>query len=169
MNKRDYARREKIRLCAIHRALHQAGITRLGADGFFALDEVMEDAAFHGISTNSIRWDYLREWWQEDVGCELVPLAKEWFLSVKARKAKGIPPPEIAPQKYVAIGNGKATVGFANVTLCEGKLAIRKFQQKVAVANGAQNAVDKYQKMLTTHALLPPTGGNGILPAPDAV
>jgi len=173
MKKLDYARREKVRLCVIHQALHQAGLTRFGADGFFAHDDVMDDAGFHGISKDSIRWDYLREWWQEVVGFELVPLSKEWFMSVRARKAKGIPPPEIAPQKYVAIGNGKATVGYASVALCEGKLAICKFQQKVAVATGTQNAVEKYQKMLTTHDLLPPPpGNNGILPvieAPDAV
>jgi hypothetical protein len=148
-----YAKREEIRKCAVHQAIYKACAERLQSSGYFSFDDVMDDAGFHGIEQGAVRFDYIRDWLQEDAGCELVPLSREWFMSKRARTANGIPPPEIAPERYIA-GGRKRTCGFANVTHCNGRLAIHRLEWKRAVAAGTARAANQYAGQLIDRNLI---------------
>ena len=129
-----YALKAVVKDCPIHKAIRDRCAEKLEMNGFFRKSDILNELDFSCVS-DSIRWDYLREFIETDQGCQLIPLAEPFF---KRHKHTDV------PATYVAIGRSKKAVGYASVTDVNGALAIRLLQHKKAVANGSTAALNKY-------------------------
>src|ERR1019366_7696163 len=89
------------------------------------------------------RWDHIRhmiEAPKEEGGydCELIPLASSYFK----RWDKDHPPASF-PGRYMALGSGKRTVGYASAVRENGHFVFKVLEQKRSVAKGCVASHDK--------------------------
>ena len=73
-----FVRRETVRKCAIHQTIMERASEDLEHSGAFNKEEILETLGLI-VMADSVRWDYIREFLQEDQGCELVPVAASYF------------------------------------------------------------------------------------------
>jgi len=132
-----YIRREAVRACAIHQSVMDRAADDLEKSGAFRKEDVI-DALGLRVMEDSIRWDYIRDFLQEDQGCELVPVAKSYF------KAHLKIDEQANPEKFIATGYGKKTAGFISVIAKNDHLTVRRLQQRQALANGVGKAFRNY-------------------------
>ena len=143
-----YLRKEVARKCAIHSAVIEKCAERLTSNAVFEKKEVINSLSFQAIES-AIRWDYIAQFISEEQGIELIPMAQRFFNRHKASER------EVAPEKFIAMGHGKKTVGYASVFLNDGVFALKKLENRKAMANGAGKAFIDYNNKLATRNLLP--------------
>lgn len=147
-----FLRREAAIKCPIHRYVKKAAYKKLQLHGVFEKDEILEELDFKAVS-DSIRWDYIREFIQEEYECELVPLASTYFK--RHSRAQ-----EIAnPSRFIAGGHGKKTAGYAAVEPQNDHLVVAKLKIKHAISQGVSSACRTFtDKIETKRAIsnLPP-------------
>jgi len=132
-----YLRKEKARSCPVHMAIMDECAKQLNLHGVFEKDDVLSVLSLDAM-VDAIRWDYVRGFLEEELGCEMVPLAAAYFKRHKRSEEK------VNPQKFIALGHGKKTAGFATVTQDNDHLFICRIETKRAMANGAGRAFEKY-------------------------
>ena len=132
-----YMRREVIRECAIHQSIMDLASEGLATNGSFRKVSVIEALGLRAVE-DSIRWDYIRDFLQEDQDCELVPVAERYF------KRHSISEEQINPEKFIATGHGKKTAGFVSVIAETDHLTVRRLRQRQALANGVGKAFRTY-------------------------
>ena len=145
--------REKARGCPVHSALFDRALDLLEDNGYFSKDEVTDACHFEAIA-DSIRWDYIKERIEETHGVNLLPVCSRFFRTHVEGKDGGrirtADERKVSPGKYLAGGHGKKTAGYCNVTLDDGKLAIKKLMNAQGLRNGVSKAfktyLEEYQK-----------------------
>lgn len=145
-----YLQRKKARSCPVHLMVIERASEMLKQHGCFEKDSVVEELNYGAIS-DAIRWDYVREFLEADYGIELIPLSERFFTRHKKAEER------VQPEKYLAMGNGKKTKGYALVEYDGGHLAIRLLEHKKALLNGVGTkyrdylqAVNERSKQLTS-------------------
>lgn len=134
-----FLRREKARQCPVHTAVLAEAIDRLTKFGVFSKIEVLDVLNFEAIE-DAIRWDYIRDFVQEEQGAQLVPLAEAYFKRHKKAEEHA------DPAKFIAQGHGKKTYGYASVRPDTDHLVIRRIEQRRANANGVEKCFRQYVK-----------------------
>lgn len=136
-----FLRREAAVKCKIHQEVKKAAIEKLGLHGVFEKDEVLDELQYKAV-TDAIRWDYIREFIQEEQGCELVPLASTYFK--RHSRAQ-----EIAnPSRFIAGGHGKKTAGYAAVEPQNDHLVVAKLKIKHAISKGVSIACESFTETI---------------------
>lgn len=138
-----YLRKDRALSCPIHRAIKDEAAKRLAHSGVFSKEEVLDALNFRAVE-DAIRWDYVREFLQEDEGCELVPLALSFFE--KSRTEKRRMEEKVNPTKFLAQGHGKKTIGYAAVTSDNDALVVARIQYREKVRNGVDEKFRAYVK-----------------------
>ena len=134
-----YMRRSVIRECAIHQSIMDRASEGLETNGSFRKVTVLEELGLKTVE-DSIRWDYIRDFIQEDQDCELVPVAEKYFKQHKMSEEL------VNPERFIATGNGKKTAGFVSVVAETDHLTVRRLEQRRALANGVGKAFLIYAK-----------------------
>jgi hypothetical protein len=134
-----FLRREKARKCPVHTAVGEKAIDYLVKAGAFCRQTVLDELDLDSMS-DSIRWDYVREFIEEDQGCELIPVSALFFKAPWSKDRKESPM-DVKPEKYLASGHGKRTAGYASVTPdAHAKLVLKRLEQKRGLTNGVGRA-----------------------------
>lgn len=152
-----YIQRKTALICPIHTAVKERASELLEQRGFFEKDEVIKALNF-GTVSDAIRWDYIAEFLADEQGIELVPMAQRFFdTSKKVLRTKSV---DIlaAPSKFIAMGHGKKTMGYASVETHGGIFAVRVLTQRKALKNGVGEAYTNYLDKLRARNLLTSEG-----------
>jgi hypothetical protein len=136
-----YLRKEVARSCPIHTAVADKAAAALADKGVFSKDAIIDTLNF-GAIIDSIRWDYIREFIEEDQKCDLVPLAQTYFKRHPKVEER------VNPERFLAMGHGKKTFGYAAVVPQNDHLVIARIEQRKAVANGVGRAFNEYVERL---------------------
>jgi len=159
-----YSSEKAVKTCALHDKIKTACVDALTKVGYFAKDEVLNDLAF-GTIADSVRWDLLRRFIEEDMGCELIPLAKPFFhrgevdRATRKRPPAGRDDPEAlqrVPQRFIAWGNGKRAFGYASINEANGALVIKRLEYRRNVAIGTRAKATKLASDMESRNVLPP-------------
>ena len=145
------------RKCAVHTAIKDEAVERLVKLGAFEKESVMAFLGFAAVA-DSIRWDYIALWIQEENECELVPLVGRFFKHTREESAKGWTY-QSNPEKYIAQGHGKKTMGYGAVGFNSehNSVYLERLKQKHAHKNGVGKAFAKYVDEVQKRGLaLPP-------------
>jgi len=146
-----FLRKEAARKCLIHKAVRIEAALRLEQLGAFEKSAVLEALGFDAVA-DAIRWDYIRDFLQEDEGCELVPVVSLFFKSPTAKERKKSPL-DLMPERYIAMGFGKKTAGFASVSQdANAKLVLQRIKQRERVRNGTSEAFETFRKNVFNRA-----------------
>jgi hypothetical protein len=70
--------KQTVRRCPVHQTLMDEAVKQLEAKNAFAFEGILE-LCNYGAMKESIRWDYIREFIEEDTSQQLVPMAAEYF------------------------------------------------------------------------------------------
>jgi len=132
-----WIRKETIKDCPVHTAIREEASKLLSEKGTFSKSEVITITCMKSVA-DAVRWDYIRELIEEDQGCELIPLASSFFNRHTASDEQK------HPERYMAMGHGKKTAGYAAVTLQNEHFVVKKLEHRHAVANGVGRAFDAY-------------------------
>lgn len=122
--------------CPIHRAVMDKVREELASTGCFHKADIIDELQYNAIE-GSIRWDYVREIIQDEQKCELIPLAEAFFKRHKPGEMEAV------PHRFVALGHGKKTAGYANISGANGALVICVLKQKSATRDGMVKSVNK--------------------------
>ena len=132
-----WLRRGKAKACPIHMAVSDEASKQLQLHGVFEKASILDDLNLSAVS-DAIRWDYIREFLQDEQGCELVPLAASYFKRHKRGEE------QVNPAKFIALGYGKKTMGFAAVMPENDHLVVARIKSRKAMANGVGAAFQGY-------------------------
>lgn len=132
-----YLRKDKARGCPVHMAILDECGRQLSLHGVFEKDAVLENLNLSAM-TDAVRWDYIRNFLEEELGCEMVPLASVYFKRHKPEEER------VNPQRFIATGHGKKTAGFATVTHENDHLYISRIESKKSMANGVGKAFEAF-------------------------
>ena len=136
-----YLRREIAIACPVHQAVLAKCADDLELSGRFKKDDVVKTLGFQAMES-AIRWDYIVEFLREQQSVEVVPMAEAfWKQHKKSDRA-------IKPEKFMASGHGKKTVGYASVEMDGGVFALKKLKYKRTMANGTGEAFKTYAEKL---------------------
>lgn len=142
-----FLRRETAKRCPIHTAVLAKSKESLVERGFFSKAEIVEVLQFGAID-DSIRWDYIADFIREEDGTELIPMAERFFKrsSPEHRRA--------SPEKFMAMGHGKKTAGYALLTLDNGVYALKTLRVKRTLSNGVGKAFMEFAEACHKRAAL---------------
>lgn len=132
-----WLRRDAAKACPVHMAVTDEAAKKLELHGVYEKDEVLRELNLSAM-VDAIRWDYIREFLQDEQGCELVPLSAAYFKRHKTSEEL------VNPQKFIATGYGKKTCGFAAVIPENDHLVVARIKTRRAMANGAGRAFVGY-------------------------
>lgn len=132
-----YLRKDKARGCPVHMAVLDECGRQLSLHGVFEKSAVLEYLNLEAMA-DSVRWDYVRSFLEEEQGCEMVPLASVYFKRHKLEEER------VNPQRFIATGHGKKTAGFATVTQENDHLYISRIDTKKKMANGVGEAFETF-------------------------
>lgn len=137
-----YLRKDKARSCPVHMAIMDECAKQLHLHGVFEKDEILASLNLEAM-IDAVRWDYIRAFLEDELGCEMVPLASAYFKRHKKSEE------HVNPQKFIALGHGKKTAGFATVTQENDHLFICRLKTKRAMANGVGKAFEAYLEQVS--------------------
>jgi hypothetical protein len=132
-----YLRKEKARGCPVHMAIMDECSRQLSLHGVFQKDAVLEALNLEAM-TDAVRWDYIRSFLEDELGCEMVPLASVYFKRHRLEEER------VNPQRFIATGHGKKTAGFATVTHENDHLYVSRIEAKKSMANGVGKAFEEF-------------------------
>jgi len=133
----DYIRKSTAKKCPVHQAIFDEASTQLAAFGVFQKERVLKTTSLLAMA-HSIRWDYIRDFIEEEQACELVPLAARYF------KHHSVEEEHVNPGAFLAGGNGRNTAGYAAVVPHNDHLVVHKIARKRNIANGVGKAFKSY-------------------------
>lgn len=141
-------------LCPVHKAILNECAEQLASVGYFNKEEILSRNNLTEMA-DAVRWDFLIEFLsdpEDDWGLELVPLAQRFFKTPKKERDRT----EFdSLSRYLAVGHGKKTAGYASVKLDNGRLAVRLAAHKAALRNGTAEAWKRYAERVVDQAELP--------------
>jgi len=137
-----YLRKEKARACPVHMAIMDECAKQLNLHGVFEKSEILSNLSLDAM-VDAVRWDYVREFLEDELGCEMVPLASAYFKRHKKSEE------QVNPQKFIAMGHGKKTTGYATVTQGNDHLFVCRVEAKRAMANGVGRAFEAYLEQIS--------------------
>lgn len=137
-----FLRREVARACPVHTAVLATAVDDLSKFGAFSKTDILQRLLLTAME-DSIRWDYIRGFIEAEHGETLMALAAAYFKRHKAHEEK------INPAKFMALGHGKKTEGFAVVSETNGHFALRLLENKRTLKNGVARAFDDYVAAVT--------------------
>lgn len=124
-----YTRKLAARQCEIHSKIYYMAFDFLCDQDFYSEDKIVEKLELK-IFQNAIRWDYIGEFLKEDMGEDLIPIVASFFKEIEKDKEKAIIQFNKDPGKYIAVGNGKKTKGYARICSKTGALAEHRMNHK---------------------------------------
>lgn len=137
-----YLRKEKARACPVHMAVLDECARQLNLHGVFEKSDVLETLNLSAM-VDAVRWDYVRDFLEGELGCEMVPLAAAYFKRHSKNEER------VNPQKFIALGHGKKTTGYATVTHENDHLFVCRLETKRAMANGVGKAFEAYLEQVS--------------------
>ncbi len=150
--------RAKFAACKVHQEVVGVAVEHMNTRGSFSKDEVLAETGFTGVA-DSIRWDYVREAIERELGVHTVPVVSRFFS-----KRPGFSK-ELSPEKFVASGYGKKTAGFAAVRDETAPLAGSWLSSVAAKAEGAVAAADIMARNYGAAGVaIPGAPAQGVLP-----
>jgi len=152
-----YLHRSVAEKCPVHTAIKNLCIERIVKDSFFNKEEVVKAARFAAVS-ESIRWDYVRSFIEEDEGVALIPITSRFFkwkptkseLNEHGTIVDGrlkLPKNDAVikiPEKFIAGGNGRRTAGYMKADSVHPTITLAKMHNRRGVRNGVSEAFDNY-------------------------
>jgi hypothetical protein len=142
-----FLRRETAKKCPIHAAVLQKARDDLAEKGYFSKADIIERLQFGAID-DSIRWDYIADFIREEDGTELIPMAERFFKrSNPVHRAT-------SPEKFMAMGHGKKTAGYALLTVDNGVYALKTLKVKRGMSNGVGKAFLEFAEACHKRAAL---------------
>jgi hypothetical protein len=149
-----FLRKEVALKCPVHTAVREKAAEYLELHGAFCRDTILSELSLEAMA-ESVRWDYIREFLQNDQGCELIPVSALFFKNPRSKERKESPM-NIKPEKYIASGHGKRTAGYASVVPDEfAGLVLKRLDQRRGLKNGVGTAFAKFVVALQHKASLP--------------
>ncbi len=131
--------------CPIHQAVKEEAVKRLEATGAFSKQEVLGHLSYEAMA-DSVRWEYVREFIEDDQGCELIPLSELYFRPDRSADRKANPMDK-KPEKYLASGHGKRTAGYGSVRSDENsQLVFCRLKQRQSQASGSVKATERMKR-----------------------
>lgn len=120
--------------CAIHQAVVSVMHDQLINTGACSKQEALDLSGFE-FAEEYVRWDYVREFVQDQLGEEIIPVAARfWKMTEKARRE--------FPERALASGYGKKTAGFALVSWSP-EIAQKMLEHKERVRKGLTKSANK--------------------------
>jgi predicted aspartyl protease len=119
-----------------YKQLIPLAIDYLTKRGVFERERLIKETNL-GPFSDAIRWDYVVRMVEEETKVELIPLAASFF-----ERHDHTDDPKV-PQKYLASGHGKRTVGYAVASKEHGHFVIAQLVRKQKVALGMVKGADK--------------------------
>ena len=117
----------------MHNAVKEVCIKHLEARGYFCFEKILKELCI--ASSDAIRWDYIRQFVEEECAVELIPMSKKFFTRVSEvqydKEGKEITL-RTHPNHYIAGGRGRGTEGYANAILEDGCFAIARVKRREA-------------------------------------
>lgn len=132
-----FLRREVARACPVHTAVLATAVDDLAKFGAFSKTDILQRLRLTAME-DSIRWDYIRGFIEAEHGETLMALAAAYFKRHKTQEE------EVNPAKFMALGHGKKTEGFAVVSEKNGHFVLRLLASKQTLKNGVAKAFDAY-------------------------
>jgi len=118
----------------------KAALVDLRNKGFFCQERALHKSGMLGVGS-AIRWDYLREFIQDDEDIELIPLVGAFF---KLKDATQVQKGKDNPERYIAGGDGGKTAGYAAVIEQNKHFVITHIEQKDRALNGVRDSVKAF-------------------------
>lgn len=145
-----FLRRETAKKCPIHKAVLQKARDHLvEKGGWFSKEEIIEELLFGAIE-DAIRWDYIADFIREEDGVELIPMAERFFKRSKSEYRIN------SPEKFMAMGHGKKTAGYALLSVDGGVYALKSLKVKRTLSNGVGAAFQRFAEACHAQAGLTP-------------
>ena len=141
-----YLKRSDVKKCPTHMAVQEEATNALAEYGYFSKQEVIESAGMK-VMGEHVRWDYLIDFIKLDQDCDLVPIAQRFWKMTEIERT-------VYPERALAVGHGKKTAGYALVSVCDGRLAVKKLTYKQAIANGTGKKFREFADALEERELL---------------
>lgn len=95
-----------VRKCPIHRTLRDKAVDQLNERSKFEFAALLELTGFVAME-ESVKWDFIHDFIEEDTGQELIPVADDYFRRHQFQDEL------ISPEKYLAgAGGNKRTAGY---------------------------------------------------------
>jgi len=145
-----YLHRTIAQKCPIHQAVKDTAIDLIMEKSFFSKEEILEKTNFKAVES-AIRWDYVREFIENDEKVELIPLTERFFKwrLTKTERDSGIPSNKNeainkVPEKFIAGGNGRRTFGYLMADSTYPSITIAKMATRRSHRNGVAKAFDGY-------------------------
>ena len=154
-----YLKTSKAREDAIYQSIVWACIDQLTDSGSFSMDDIMDEVelvrvtrdAFGAVNIepvgimvqpavfmgNSIRWDYVRQFIEEEMADDLIPVSAAFFKRHQVEKEK------LAPEKYLAGGGSKKCTGYALACRENGHLAEKHYGDVIRRSVGSVKSTMK--------------------------
>ena len=144
-----YIRKSSAAKCIVHRMVKECCIEELHNKGYFRKEKILKDLGI--ASDEGLRWDYLREFIEDETKVELVGVAERFFQRQKECDYDDEGNPitvQTHPNRYIAGGSGRRTVGYASVVLYDGSFAVARIKTRVATTKTMRNKNKKDARAL---------------------
>ena len=135
-----YLRFEKAVASIIYVTVVKEAELRLEDHGTFIKDDVIRRVGYDAIG-DDIRWDYVRLIIERKHDTELIPLAPSFLKRHKKEEELKF------TEKFIARGNGRRTIGYANACPQNGHFIIHRLRTKLKTAEGFSNSAQKTRKI----------------------
>ena len=135
-----YLRFEKAVVSVIYITIVKEAELRLEDHGTFIKDEVIRRVGYDAIG-DDIRWDYVRLIIERTHDTELIPLAPSFMKRHKKEEELRF------TEKFIARGNGRRTIGYANACPQNGHFVIHRLKTKLKTAEGFTKSADRTRKI----------------------
>jgi len=143
-----YLRRDVAEASKIYQDIKNRAIGHLKKTGAFRKDHVVDELDLIPFA-DSIRWDYVRDMIRgEAEGLDVIPMADSYFRSrVKVDDAMVRNTSELQqslPERFIAMGHGKKTAGYALVEPRNGHFIVVVARNKFARATGVKASAERF-------------------------
>jgi hypothetical protein len=134
-----YLLRRKAAESKLYRKIMDECIEHLEKSGAFSKMQVLEALGFEVLD---VRWDYIREFLEAELGRKLYPVVSLFFSPTHTAKRQQSM--DLNAERYIAYGNGKRGVGYINAARDEhANLVLCCLEHRKQVAQGVVTALVK--------------------------
>lgn len=144
-------RKSTVRACPVHTALKDKAENELIKNGAYSHEKLLDDLSF-ALPVGYIRWDYIREFIEEDNSIRLIPVVAPFFKKHSTKDER------VNPEKYLPTGRGKKTAGYVSVTAQNGHLVVFQLNRQVKLSHGVMQATEQLASAVERAGIaVPPT------------
>jgi hypothetical protein len=146
-----YLRYEKAIASKVYREIVDECVVRLNDHGTCIKQDVLDRTGYDAVS-DDLRWDYIRRMIETSYDTELIPLAPSFMK--RHRKQEEI----TFTERFVARGNGRRTIGYANASQQNGHFVIHRMMMKTKMAKGFTESAERTRALgVRVGAIKPPS------------